>query len=171
MEISALLHEQFGRLPDHVQEAVDGLDAEMLTATVAPGTNSIGWLVWHLTRVQDHHVAEIMARPQIWVTEDLGASFGITSDPDNIGYGHTSDEAAAVRPVDADLLLDYFTVVHARTDDLLNKLTADDLDRVVDHRWNPPVTLGVRLASILDDDVQHVGQAKYLRGLLERQRR
>ena len=171
MEISALLHEQFGRLPEHVREAVDGLDAEMLTATVVAGTNSIGWLVWHLTRVQDDHVAELIGRTPIWVTEDLGPSFGVTSDPDNTGYGHTPEDAAAIRPVDADLLLDYYTVAHARTDDLLSTVTADDLDRVVDARWNPPVTLGVRLTSILDDDLQHAGQAKYLRGLLERQRR
>jgi hypothetical protein len=169
MEISALLHEQFGRLPEHVQESVDGLDAERLVATVVPGTNSIGWLVWHLTRVQDHHVAELMDRSQIWVAEDLGPSFGVTSDPHNTGYGHTPADVAAIRPVDADLLLDYYAVVHARTDELLSTLTPDDLDRVVDARWDPPVTLGVRLASILDDDLQHAGQAKYLRGLLERQ--
>ncbi len=45
-------------------------------------------------------------------------------------------------------------------------MTPEDLDRVVDKRWNPPVTLGVRLVSILNDDVQHVGQAAYVRGLL-----
>ena len=39
-------------------------------------------------------------------------------------------------------------------------------DRVVDRTWDPPVTLGVRLVSILDDDTQHAGQAAYVRGLL-----
>jgi hypothetical protein len=41
-----------------------------------------------------------------------------------------------------------------------------DLARTVDDRWDPPVTLGVRLVSIADDSLQHVGQAAYLRGLL-----
>jgi hypothetical protein len=44
-------------------------------------------------------------------------------------------------------------------------VTPADLDRVVDKRWDPPVTLGVRLVSVVDDDAQHVGQAAYVRGL------
>ena len=56
----------------------------------------------------------------------------------------------------------------ARTRSFLGSLTADDLDRVVDEAWDPPVTLGVRLVSIADDDIQHAGQAAYVRGLLAR---
>jgi hypothetical protein len=168
VDVSDLLRELFGRLPEHVEETVGGLNAEALTATVVPGTNPIGWLVWHLTRVQDGHVAELMDRGQIWVTEDLGPGFGVVSDPDNTGYGHSPADVAAIRPVGADVLIHYYRVVAARTDELLAGLTAADLDRVVDERWEPPVTLGVRLVSIADDDIQHAGQAKYLRGLLGR---
>ena len=161
-----LLQELFGRVREHVDEAVDGLDAADLTATLAPGTNPIGWLVWHLTRVQDDHVAELLERPQIWVTEDVGRNFGVASDPDNTGYGHGPQDVADVRPVDAAALIDYYRVVAARTDDLLAGMTEDELDRVIDERWDPPVTVGVRLVSVADDDIQHAGQAKYLRGLL-----
>jgi hypothetical protein len=56
--------------------------------------------------------------------------------------------------------------VHARTAGFLRGLTDNDLDRVVDENWDPPVTLGVRLVSVLDDDLQHVGQAAYVRGFL-----
>jgi hypothetical protein len=66
----------------------------------------------------------------------------------------------------ADLLLDYATAVHTRTAEFVRDLTDDDLDRIVDERWDPPVTLGVRLVSVLDDDLQHVGQAAYVRGAL-----
>ena len=41
-----------------------------------------------------------------------------------------------------------------------------DLDRVVDLNWDPPVTLGVRLVSVINDDLQHGGQAAYVRGML-----
>ncbi len=166
MDTGDLLQELFGRIREHVEESVDGLDASSLTATVAPGTNPIGWLVWHLTRVQDHHVAELLARPQLWVTDDVGRNFGVASDPDNTGYGHGAQDVATIRPIDAAALVDYYRAVAARTDELLAGVTDDELDRVVDERWNPPVTLGVRLVSIADDDIQHAGQAKYLRGLL-----
>jgi hypothetical protein len=62
-------------------------------------------------------------------------------------------------------LLEYLDAVHAETEAMLRDLSPADLDRVVDRNWDPPVTLGVRLISIVDDCVQHVGQAAYVRGL------
>ncbi len=56
--------------------------------------------------------------------------------------------------------------MHARTAEFVAGLSAADLDRVVDESWDPPVTLGVRLVSVVDDDAQHAGQAAYVRGLL-----
>ena len=168
MNVDDLLIELYNRIPDHVHAAVAGLDAEALTTAVVPGTNPIGWLVWHLTRVQDHHVAELLGEEQLWVTGDWAARFGVAPDPHDTGYGHSADEVATIRPDGPDALIDYYTAVSARTRAFLREVTPDDLDRVVDRRWDPPVTLGVRLVSIADDDIQHAGQAAYLRGLLER---
>ena len=171
MEIHDLLLELYGRIREHVHQAVDGLTVEELTATPEPGCNPIGWIVWHLTRVQDHHVAELIDEPQIWQSGDWARRFGLGPDPDDTGFGHGPDEVAAVRPEGPEVLVDYYTAVAARTDDVLRRLRPADLDRIVDRRWDPPVTLGVRLVSIADDDIQHAGQAKYVRGLLERRRR
>jgi hypothetical protein len=168
MDVNDLLIELFDRIPDQVHEAVVGLDADALTTTVAPGTNPIGWLVWHLTRVQDHHVAGLLDEEQLWVTGDWAARFGVGPDPHNTGYGHTADEVATIRPDGLEVLIDYYAAVAARTRAFLRDVRTEDLDRVVDRRWDPPVTLGVRLVSIADDDIQHAGQAKYLRGLLDR---
>jgi uncharacterized damage-inducible protein DinB len=168
MDVSGLLVDLVERVREHVDAVVDGLDAEALVATPAPGTNSIGWLVWHLTRVQDHHVSELLDRPQVWESGDWPARFGVAPDADNTGYGHSPDDVAAVRPESAQVLVDYYGAVAQRTRDLLEGLTPEALDRIVDRRWDPPVTLGVRLISIIDDDIQHAGQAAYLRGLLDR---
>jgi Protein of unknown function (DUF664) len=168
MDLGDVLVDLYDRIEEHVHEAVDGLDAEMLATSPAPGTNPVGWLVWHLTRVQDHHVAQILGEDQVWVTDGWAARFGLDADPSNTGYGHTDDEVAAVRPDGADVLVGYYLVVATRTRDLLDRLTPDELDRVVDRRWDPPVTLGVRLISIADDDIQHAGQAVYARGMLQR---
>ena len=168
VDVRELLEELFGRIPDHVHRAVDGLSAAELTEAPAPGVNTIGWLVWHLTRVQDHHVSELLEREQVWTTGPWPARFGLESDPDNTGYGHRADEVAQVRPDGPEVLIGYYDAVAARTAELLADLADGDLDRVVDERWNPPVTLGVRLVSIADDDIQHAGQAAYLRGLLGR---
>ena len=168
METNEILIEVFGRVSEHVHNAVDGRDADQLATAPAPGSNPIGWLVWHLTRVEDGHIAELLECDQLWTTGDHAARFGVDADPENSGYGHTPEQVAAIRPESAEALLDYYEAVAARTRSYLEGLTAADLDRIVDERWDPPVTLGVRLVSIADDEVQHGGQANYARGMLDR---
>ena len=168
MDVAALLLELYGRIPPLAAEAVAGLDADDLCWSPEPGTNPIGWLVWHATRVQDHHVSELLGSDQVWVAGDRARSFGLTPDPDDVGYGHTPDQVHAVRATGPDVLVAYHRAVDARTSDFLAGLTATALDAVVDTRWDPPVTLGVRLVSVADDSLQHMGQAAYLRGLLDR---
>jgi uncharacterized damage-inducible protein DinB len=166
MEVHELLVELFGRVSGHVHGVLADLDTDELLAAPATGTNPIAWLIWHLTRVQDHHMAEIMERDQIWVEGGWARRFGLDPDPQNHGYGHTPAQVASVRPESPTVLITYYDAVAARTREFLDTVTAADLDRVIDRRWDPPVTLGVRLVSIADDDIQHAGQAAYVRGLL-----
>ena len=168
MDVASLLLELYGRIPPLAGQAVDGLDAAQLRARITPDANPIAWLVWHTGRVQDHHVAEVLETDQIWLSGDYAARVGLAPDPDNTGYGHTSEEVAAVAPDGPDVLLEYLDAVFARTSAYLATLTPEELDRIVDRRWDPPVTLGVRLVSVADDSLQHLGQAAYVRGLLDR---
>ena len=168
MEANELLLDLFGRITEHLHEAMDGLDVEALTTPPEPGTNPIGWLIWHATRVQDHHIAEILGEEQVWITGGWAPRFGVAADAHNTGYAHTWDDVLAIRPETAAVLVEYYEAVAARTFEMLEHTTAEDLDRIVDRRWDPPVTLGARLVSIADDDIQHTGQASYARGLLER---
>lgn len=166
MDVAGLLLELYGRIPPLAEEAVTGLTREQLTRPPAAGTNPIGWLVWHTARVQDSHMAEILERDQVWTEADWAGRFGLEPDPANSGYGHTATEVAAVTPAGPDVLVDYLAAVDDRTRAFLRGVVDDDLDRIVDRNWDPPVTLGVRLVSIADDCLQHAGQAAYARGLL-----
>ncbi|MEU4399157.1 DinB family protein [Micromonospora orduensis] len=166
MDVSDLLTETYDRLPDLVRAAVDGLSPEQLRHEPGPGANSIGWLVWHLTRIQDQAVADLLDAEQVWVSGDWAGRFGLAADPDDTGFGHSPAQVAAVRPESAQALIDYYGAVSGRTRPFLAGLSPADLDRVVDEAWDPPVTLGVRLVSVVEDDLQHVGQAAFVRGLL-----
>lgn len=166
MDVAELMLELYGRIPPLAAQAVDGLDATQLRERVTPDANPIAWLVWHTGRVQDHHIAEVIEAEQIWLGRDYAARVGLAPDPDNTGYGHTSEEVAAVAPDGPEVLLEYLNAVYARTSAYLASLTPGDLERIVDRRWDPPVTLGVRLVSIAEDGLQHMGQAAYVRGLL-----
>ena len=147
---------------------VEGLEPDDLDRRVQPGANPIGWLVWHLLRVQDDHVADVAGTEQVWTADGWAGRFGLPLDDAATGYGMSGDEVDAVRVPSADLLLGYSRAVHARSAEFLRGLSDEDLDRVVDTRWDPPVTLGVRLVSVVDDDLQHAGQAAFVRGILER---
>ncbi|SDZ20644.1 Protein of unknown function [Asanoa ishikariensis] len=168
VDINDLLADAFGRLPGLVRGAVAGLDAEQLRRPPAPGANTVGWLVWHLTRIQDDHVADLIGDDQIWVTGPWAPRFELNPDPADTGYAHGPDEVLGVRPASGKVLVDYYMAVHERTAALIRAVSPEDLDRIVDKSWNPPVTMGVRLVSVLNDDVQHVGQAAYVRGIILR---
>lgn len=166
MTPAELLIESFERVRGGALAAVDGLSEGQLAHRLTPDANSIAWLVWHAYRVQDDHLADVAGLQQVWAARGFIENFDLDLDEDDTGFGHTPDQVAKVR-APADLLARYAQEVHAQTVAWLGGLTETDLDRVVDESWDPPVTLGVRLVSVVDDDTQHIGQAAYARGLLE----
>ena len=165
MDVKGVLIDAYGRIKEEVHAAVDGLSPEDLHARPAPGANSIAWLVWHLTRIQDDHVADASGLDQVWGSQGWEKRFGLGLPRHDTGYGHSAAQVGKVRVDSADLLTGYYDAVHEQTLGALRTLAAKDLERIVDERWDPPVTLGARLVSVLSDDLQHVGQAAYLRGL------
>ncbi|MFJ4787424.1 DUF664 domain-containing protein [Streptomyces sp. NPDC088794] len=167
MHAKDILIDSYSRIQEEVHNAVEGLDPALLNTRPTPDANSISWLVWHLARVQDDHVADAFGLDQVWLTQDWEKRFALDLPRHDIGYGHSAAKVAKVRVDDGGLLTGYYDAVHAQTLTVLRDLAAEDLGRVVDERWDPPVTLGVRLVSVLSDDLQHVGQAAYLRGMLQ----
>jgi uncharacterized damage-inducible protein DinB len=166
--VADVLLDGFGRVREVVHEVVDGLDADELAFQPAPGANSIAWLVWHLTRIQDDHIAEVAGLDQVWAAKGWASRFELPLDTADTGYGHGAPQVAAVRVKSAELLTGYYDAAHEQTVRYVQTLGDGDLDRVVDTRFDPPVTLGVRLVSVISDDLQHAGQAAYLRGVLAR---
>jgi hypothetical protein len=161
-----LLTDAFGRVQETVHEAVEGLSADQLAARLDDDANSIAWLCWHLARVQDDHVADAFGVAQVW--PDFADRFGLPFELAATGYGHSPRQVALVRISSAELLTGYHDAVHAQTVRLVSGITDADLSRVVDERWSPPVTLGVRLVSVISDCLQHAGQAAFVRGILLR---
>jgi hypothetical protein len=162
-----VLAEAFNRVSNVVHSALKDASIQVLTFRADAQANTIAWLVWHLTRVQDGHIAELVGEEHVWATGGWADRFDLPFDPEATGYGQAADEVAGVR-ADAELLGLYYDAVHARTIAYLQTLNEAALDTIVDASWNPPVTLAVRLVSILSDDLQHAGQAAYVRGLATR---
>lgn len=167
MKSADLLADAFERVREAVHAAVEGLTPDDLAVRLDSGANSVAWLVWHLTRVQDDHVSDAAGTDQVWTADGWYERFGLPFSPAATGYGHRGRDVAKVR-APAELLVGYHDAVHERTVDYVRGLRNADLDRVVDEAWTPPVTLGVRLISVIEDDMQHAGQAAFVRGALGR---
>lgn len=167
MDARAVLVESFGRVPGLARTASEGLDEERLAWRADEGANSIAWLVWHLGRQQDAQVSSLAGQEQTWTAGGWSVRADLPFDDDEHGYGMDADDVARVR-LPADLLLGYVEAVHEATVAYLGTVSDEDLDDVVDPDWNPPVTRGARLVSVVDDAAQHAGQAAFVRGLIER---
>ena len=163
MDVRGLLTEGFGRITELYDGVADGLDDETLPHRPGGTGNPIGWLLWHLARVQDDHVATLAGTPQVW--EEWQDRFGLANGTDDIGYGHTNEQVDALRISDPELLVAYHHEVTLATARYLQTVDAAELEREVDQRWDPPVTAGQRLVSIIGDCLQHLGQAANVKGL------
>ena len=166
MTTAELLADALGRVREVVHEATDNLTADQLAYRPTPTANSIAWLIWHLTRITDDHIAAVAGVEQTWTAGGWARRFDLPFDDAAHGYGQGPEDVGAVRVPTGELLTGYHDAVYQHSLTYVQTLTDEDLDRIVDKNWDPPVTLGVRLVSVVADDLQHAGQAAYLRGLL-----
>ncbi len=167
MTTNELLSDAFERIRDAVHPAVNGLTPEELAFRPDSESNSIAWLVWHLTRIQDDHISGLDGHEQVWTAGGWVDRFALPLEVTDTGYGHDPEQVAAVA-ADTSLLLGYFEDVHQKTLRYVGSVDEDELARVVDRRWDPPVTVSVRLVSVIADDLAHSGQAAYVRGIVQR---
>ena len=164
LAVRTLLRDAFTRLIEHVEGLTDGLTDEVAFWRPTENANSISWLIWHSARQHDLQLAHLADTEQVWFTGGWVDRFGLDLPRGAMGYGDGPDEVARVR-APADLLAGYYHAVHKATLEFIASVTPEELDRVIDENWDPPVTAGVRLVSIIDDSAQHLGQAAYVRGI------
>ena len=165
---TSILADAFGRVHEEIPNLLGGLDRHALTWRPDADANPIGWLVWHLARVQDDHIAGVGGVEQVYTSQGFAERFGLPYPASAVGYGQSSAEVGAFSVDDPDLLIGYHDAVHAMTLEVINNLVDEGYDRIVDERWDPPVTAAVRLVSVVNDTTQHLGQAAYVLGMYRR---
>jgi hypothetical protein len=164
MDTSELLIDHFRRIRELYESTPDDLDVEQAHRRPEGAGNPVAWLLWHTARVQDDHVAGLSGAQQAWHAR-WADRFDLPFDQGDIGYGHSSTDVDAVRIEDLQDLVDYHEAVHQLTMQYLEGADDQEMDRIVDRHWDPPVTAGARLVSIVGDCLQHLGQAAYVKGL------
>ncbi|MDG4663429.1 mycothiol transferase [Mycobacterium sp. 236(2023)] len=160
-----LLRDLFTRQAEHVDDLTENLTDDVAYYRPTPEANTITWLIWHTARMQDAQVCDIAGTEQVWFRDGWVDKFGLDLPPDAHGYGHSPEEVAKVR-APGHLLAGYYRAVHKLSLEYVASVSAEELARVIDTRWTPPVTASARLVSVIDDAAQHLGQAAYIRGLV-----
>jgi len=168
MDWQGLITDGYGRVLQVLEKVLDGLTPDDLNEQSHPDCNSMGWLTWHLTRVQDDHIADLMGEEQPWTKDGRHTRFNRTPDRKDIGFSHSSEDVAAFKSPGVETLLEYHRAVLERSKRYISNLSMADLDRELNEPWYQPLpTVGVRLISVMSDCLQHVGQVSYVRGLLK----
>ncbi|GAA1488673.1 mycothiol transferase [Brachybacterium sacelli] len=165
MDALDILRDLTSRPRDAAAQLRAQLNPVSLNARPGGHDNSVAWLLWHSGREIDAQLAGLTGDEQVWTSQGFSERFDLGAVGDTVGYGHSSQEARGVLVEDGDLLLAYLDATLDAMDLYLEGVTAADLDDVVDEAWDPPVTRGARLVSILDDAIQHLAQAAYALGM------
>ena len=169
MNTADIAIDHFGRVRRLLAMCIEGLTVEQLMQQPDPESNPLGWNAWHLTRVQDHQISGLAGREQAWIVDGWHERFGMEADPQNNGVGHSMDEVRAFQSPEASVIIEYYDAVYARTQEYLQTITPEALDRVLNEpRWDPMPTVGVRIVSVMHDCSMHAGEMAYLKGMLER---
>ncbi len=166
MDVRDLITDGLERGHGIIRRALQNATPELMAYQPASGSNPVGWLAWHVTRVQDHHIAGLSGVGQAWIEDGWHERFGMAAESEDYGTGHTPEQMVGVGSPDAQLLLDYDDAVWARTTAYVGTLTAEELDRELDEpQYRPLPTVAVRLMSLIHHSAHHSGQIDYLRGL------
>ncbi len=169
MEWQQLIIDIFMRISQDLEQVLDGLTVDDLNQRPRPDCNSIGWLAWHLTRSHDRNISELMEQEQLWIRDKWHAKFNRAPDPAETGFGYSSEDVSTFRSQDGKTLLEY----HHAVLELAKRYISGTLSETELKRESASPTFGNvatvrrRLVGVVNDGLQHVGQAAYVRGLLK----
>jgi uncharacterized damage-inducible protein DinB len=149
-----------------VLEAVSEVDEATMTARPNDDSNSMSWLIWHMTRVADRFIHfRLMSKPQIWTEGAWHEKFKMAANSDDFGMGWSNEQAAAWEAPSKDVLLDYFNTVNTAVGAYLQSLSEADLAREIPFPVAPDtIAVGDALGVLVWDNIVHGGQVAYLRG-------
>jgi len=168
MRWQLLMIDIYKRTAQEMEHVLDGLSTEDLHQRPFPGANPIGWLCWHATRSMDRTIGDMILGEQLWIRDGWHKKFNLSADPQNTGYNHSDAEVDNLRIPDVQTLLAYHHAVMNVTLNYLENLTEDELSKEYPFSVEPGTKRPVYLRLISNiNDIQHVGQAGYVRGLIK----
>ncbi len=164
-EYVATIKSSYDEYLAELKKVVDGLSIDEAYKQPSPHSNTIGWSVWHMARVEDYWLNNVVqGDAQVWNSGGWDKKFGM--DPENRGAGQTIEQVLAMPHVAVTELLAYFDAVRAKTSPFITGLAESDLAREIEHPRFGKVTGRWIVGHIVVEESQHVGQVAFTRGIL-----
>ena len=162
METNEILLASLNESMGYLTRSLDGLTQEEITWTPTPHSNSLAFILWHVTRAQDFWVNEIIRRSSsIYETEGWREKLGT---PKDTGTGYTEEQLRAWPTPRLEDLRGYARAMYLSTRSLLDSIAPEDLARTCQPS-GAEMTIGASLTHLITEIAMHVGQIDYLRGV------
>lgn len=164
MTLNEFIEDALNKEHDFLMEAAKDLTPEELAWRPGPEANPIGWILWHMLRVEDMWVQFFAQhQPELWERDGWHQKFGLPT-RDN-GFGHTAEQVANFPALDRDELLSYGGAVRSGTLEYLRGLTPQEFDAIPRER-RPDMSVALMFRQIIGELFQHQGHIAYIKGLL-----
>ena len=149
-----------------VRRALEGLTDADLIKRPSDQDNTIGWLMWHKTRVEDIAFADASGEEQFWISDKWHEKFGMEPNPGQMGFrgfARTSDEPRVQERKTFSATPTPFGRARLRCWRASRPRTST---RKSPPRWARPSKSGTTSGRVAADNIQHGGQICYLRGFI-----
>ncbi|MCH8109745.1 MAG: DinB family protein [Chloroflexi bacterium] len=164
MDIVRFISQSMSQVQMRLLATCDGLTQEQALWRPAPHANNIGFILWHVGRVEDTRISSLREpHPQIWESQGWYEKFGQSVDAPDPG-DRMGLRALSIPTLD--VLLGYVKAVHQQTLEFLSALKPDDLD-AIPNPSQPERTVADVLRHMITHKNNHHGQIDYIRGLQE----
>ncbi|MBI3744252.1 MAG: DinB family protein [Chloroflexi bacterium] len=165
MEIKDVAMMSYERMWKVTDGALEGLTHEEFARRPNGHSNSIGWIAWHMARVEDRWTNMVLNKgKQLWETHGWAEKIGMPNDPNYSGGGMTPDQVQLFKTPAVQQVKDYWSAVRATTKECYAKLTPSMLDQMVQTPFRRELKVGDVISHVLCELNQHAGQVAYLRG-------
>lgn len=174
MAVTAFIEDLLEESKRRLYRMLRDLTPEELAWRPAPEANSIGFIVWHLARVEDRWLAGFALDhiTERWIRDGWAARFNLPKSDTGVGFTlEQVDDLHKHMPPIAEVCA-YFDVVREDMLTYLRGLSDADLDQAPSRAPFPEVgtlppnfTIGRMFRQLIGEYNQHLGQVGYLRGL------
>ena len=173
MDLLEFATEMFEEYATRLYSYLDGLTLEELNWRPNAEANSIAFIVWHTTRVEDRWFQVFCQdKPDLWTSGRWFEKLGMNED--RSPFGLTPEDLASLPTLTIEALKSYFEAVRSETRKYLASIGPEDLEASPGRSpfggsasASPfaQFTIQRMFRQLIQEEIQHLGQVGMLRGL------